>query len=164
MEVKRCIACQQEIDSRALKCHWCKQIQTRIANLQNKSLSSYLALGVFLLVIAWIIYESTRAREITEYTDQLFARDFEVHLSENKSGELVSCFGIVKNRSDFEWGRISLSAEFYSDSGKVIDIHTKLYPDITLNPGKTIKLKVAGSMGSNSESYDKCEIKVVRAR
>jgi len=63
------MACKEAILTDALKCKYCRQIQTKAANLHNRPAYNYLVLGIVGIFILWALY-SLFSGEIKNPTPQ----------------------------------------------------------------------------------------------
>lgn len=101
MEHKRCIACKQPIEVDALKCHHCKQIQNKLANIHNKPSFTIFSIILIILFVGWIVFEIITTPSKSEYSDFVASDNFELSIQDANGEIVVSCFGDFKNNSDW---------------------------------------------------------------
>jgi hypothetical protein len=160
---KLCIACHQPISAEALKCHVCRQVQSRVANLKNKPITINILLTLFLLFLGWIIYEiTTSIRPGSIYSDEISGSSFNIKIGHPPDGHKVSCIGELNNNSELRWDDLSLQAIFKDSNGEVIDLHDEPYKG-SIRPKKNRIFRVTGPMNMSEDVYSNCVIKVLEA-
>lgn len=162
MDTKQCMACKEAIRKEALKCRYCHQIQTKAANLQNKPVFHYLAIGMLGLLIIWLVYYII-SFSIEDPIEPVFnIDDSQLLTSTLDKGLNIRCIATVNNPSIKRWENFSLQATFKNKAGEIIDV---LYaePELKVYPSFHFEGIVAGIGSAAENEYQSCQLSVIDA-
>ena len=160
--MKTCFACKEPIHDDARKCPHCHQIQTQTARFVFSPVGNAMIIGCILLAIAWSaysIYTSTKDYPLTE--SFMISK---TTLTKNTDAEpaQVSCFAEIENTTDTHWSDFSIQANFYDQTGNLIDTHHQSL-DTSLFPFLSLTARVTGSANAPISQYYTCKIKITDA-
>lgn len=162
MNTKQCMACKEAILTDALKCKYCRQIQTKAANLHNRPAYNYLVLGIVGIFILWAFYSlySFFSREPLEPNFEIASSNLLLTDVDNVLN--IRCIGEIKNPTPQRWSEFSLQATFKDANEIIIDV---LYskPDVTIYPFFSFEGIVSGDGSAAKGDYNSCVLSVVNA-
>ena len=162
MNTKPCIACKEDILKDALKCKFCHQTQTKVANLQNTNTMNYAFAGLITLAVLWMIYSMYSLLTEEPAVAVFKIGSPELLLTEKDQDLIARCIAEIENITPNRWRDISLQAEFKNSSGYTIDIlYSKL--SISLYPKAEFSGMVSGLGSALKSDYDSCELSIINA-
>jgi hypothetical protein len=160
---KPCLTCFEPIDARAKKCPHCHQLQVRAAVAMQSPWFLTLLFVVLFGFIGYLFWSLLQDLHREAFSSQLSVGSSTLQVSKAEVGAVASCFADITNKDQAVWKRPSLQAEFFDQSGALIDVHYA-QDDFEIYPSFTAKGRVAGRANAGADQYASCKISVLSAR
>lgn len=158
MTTKPCIACGEPIQGKARRCPHCHFHQERVLLW----LSSGWGIAVLgLAIVAFILY--SRLREPVRWSDHAAAvqvTELKLRATDRRDTTEMSCGGLLKSSSKYEWTDFVVEAVFYSADGQAIDTATQRVRDTILPANGEARVRVLDRAAWQASEYARCALTV----
>jgi hypothetical protein len=155
-----------EVNSKAKKCPYCHQWQSKLALLYSpQALAVIPVILIYLIMVFFFSNMFGSGENFTEYRDQIEVTDVEIKFSDNSNcGQKVLVLGTITNSSDVSWDEIVFDIQFYDANNNFIDTDQEEKYSFMILANDTSKFKVSMPRDFPAEMYDSCKIRVLSAK
>ena len=136
-QTKVCPLCAEAIKVAAKVCPHCRYLQTKWL-FQVPTLRAILftipILALWIGAGIWIDRLVSKGRDFAEYRGSISVVESSMNYSAEQKGPMISVIGTITNNSRFSWEKIQIEAQFFDESGKLVDTISGSEYDYTILP------------------------------
>jgi hypothetical protein len=156
---KVCPYCAETIAATVKVCPHCRSWQKKwsLNNPQVATATSLIIiLSVFVILFAVVLRAFGPKQQFAVYRDQIgvLASEFNEHVVE--SNLVVTVVGTITNRSDIGWKNVCVEAQFFDQSGRLIDaipVSEEWYRGVVILPHGEAAFKIEGKASHPAGDY-----------
>jgi|SRR5277367_6650384 len=166
-QTKVCPLCAETIKAVAKVCPHCRYWQKKWSLQNPQTMQSIGAVASLLVITAAVIGLSIflnhligPKRDFDQYQNQIAVVNSETSFRIAYSNLTVSVVGTVTNQSEFGWRQIGLEAQFFDESGKLIDAIQAdgEYRGFDVLPHAEVAFKIEGKATKKESEYKSTKV------
>jgi hypothetical protein len=158
MTTKPCIACGEPIQEKAKRCPHCHFHQERVLLWLSSGWGiSALALAALAFILYTVLQEPVRW---SDHAATVQITEIKLHAIDRRDVTDMSCSGLLKSSSNYEWTDFVVEATFYAADGQAIDTATQRVRDTILSAKGEARVRVLDRAAWQASEYARCTLTV----